>query len=68
MAILRSKDAFKMNQKERIEKIKELKLELLKATAANKKTGKQDPREIRKTIARLETINRAEEIKSGGKK
>ena len=56
MAILRSKDISKMNEKEIAEKIKDLKIELMKSKVATKKTGKANPREIKATIARLRTI------------
>jgi len=64
MAILKSKDIQKMNEKELEEKIKELKIELAKSTIATKKIGKLNPREIRRTIARLLTFKRLNEIKA----
>lgn len=65
MTILKSKDAFKMNKKEIVEKINELKVELIKSRIETKKAGKSNPREIKRTIARLLTIKKASE---GGKK
>lgn len=66
MAILKSKDIQKMNKKEREDKIKELKLELVKAgVAANK--GNAKTKEIKRTISRLITINKSlneEELKN----
>jgi ribosomal protein L29 len=64
MAILRSKDIAKMNMKENEDKMKELKVELIKAKAAGKKTGKSDVREIKRTIAKLLTFKRMDEIKN----
>lgn len=57
MAILKNKDVSNMSEKERNEKIKELKLELIKAHAPSK-GGKLKTKEIKKTIARLLTFNR----------
>lgn len=56
MALLRSKDIAKMNEKEIEEKITELKTEIVKSRAANQKGGKSNFREIRKAIARLLTF------------
>lgn len=58
MVILKRKDIKNLNEKEREEKIKELKLELIK-----KKTGKEikvKAKEIKKAIARLLTLRRTE--------
>jgi len=55
MAILKAKDIAKMNQKDIEEKIKELRIELIKARVAGKKGGKSNLREIKRTIARLLT-------------
>jgi ribosomal protein L29 len=56
MAILKSKDITKMNEKDINEKMKELKIELLKARVASKKGGKSNAKEIKRTIARLMTF------------
>ncbi|MGV8152096.1 MAG: 50S ribosomal protein L29 [Candidatus Nanoarchaeia archaeon] len=56
--ILRQKEITKMNEKEIQEKLKELKLELIKARVASSKSGKSKIREIKRTIARLLTANR----------
>jgi len=58
MAILRAKDISKMSEKERNEKIKDLKIELIKNKASAGKGGKIKTKEIKKTIARLLTFNR----------
>ena len=55
MAILRVKDIVKLNEKDIQEKVKELKIELIKARVAGKKGGKSNLREIKRTIARLLT-------------
>jgi ribosomal protein L29 len=56
MAILKSKDIAKMDVKNIDEKMKELKLEMLKARIASKKGGKSNAKEIKRTIARLMTF------------
>ncbi len=56
MAILRSKEIAKMSDKEKDEKLKELKLELTKANVTANKTGKIKIKEIRRTIAKLLTF------------
>ncbi len=53
MAILKYKDIKKMSDEERKNKLKELRLELIKANVAANKTGKIKIKEIKKTIARL---------------
>lgn len=72
MAILKSKDIAKMNEKEIEEKLAELKVELIKSRVSGKKTGNlADTQEIRKTIAKLLTFKKQIEIKNkvqGGKK
>ena len=56
MAILKSKEIKKMSQKEKEEKLRELKLELIKANVAANKSGKIKINEIKKTIAKLLTL------------
>jgi ribosomal protein L29 len=56
MAILKTKEISKMPKKEIDEKLKELKMELIK-NKASKKT-KVQTKEIKKAIARLLTFNR----------
>jgi len=55
MAILKAKDISKMSEKERKEKIKELKVELIRNKLGK---SKANAKEIKKTIARLLTFNR----------
>jgi len=56
MAILRSKNIAKMTQKERESKLKELKLELIKANVTANKSGKIRIKELKRTIAKLLTF------------
>lgn len=56
--IIRKKDIHKMSEKDREEKLKELKMELIKSKVASSKGGKIKIKEIKKTIARIITINR----------
>ena len=66
MAILKVKEIAKMNAKDMDEKMKELKIELLKARVASKKGGKSSAREIKRTVARLMTFkNKLNQV--GGK-
>jgi len=58
MVILKSKEIAKMNAKEIEEKIKELKMELVKERVSAAKGGKLKTKEIKRTIARLLTFNR----------
>jgi len=64
---LKPKDIRKMSREERIEKLKELRLELLKLRMQSDIGTLDNPgkiRAIRKTIARILTINREEELKA----
>jgi ribosomal protein L29 len=58
MVVLRLKEISKMSEKERNEKIKDLKMELIKSHISSGKGGKLKTREMKKTIARLMTFNR----------
>lgn len=58
MALLRSKDVAKMSPKEREEKLKELKFELVRAgVTANKSNAKT--KEIKRAISRLMTFDKS---------
>ena len=57
MATMKFKDIINMNAKDREKKLKELKLELVKAKANAAKSGNSKAREIRKIIARILTLN-----------
>ena len=58
MVILKSKDIAKMSNKERDEKINDLKSELMREKVNLGKGGKIKIGEIKRTIARLHTFNR----------
>jgi large subunit ribosomal protein L29 len=60
---MKAKDIKKMNKEERMKKIEELKLELIKAKASASKAGTSKIKEIKKVIARILTINNQEKIK-----
>ena len=62
MAILNKKDIAKMPNSERDDKIKDLKMELLKERVSLSKGGKMKVREIKRTIARLHTFNRVSKV------
>ena len=62
MAILKSKEIAKMSENEIQEKLKELKMELIKNKINAAKGGKLKTREIKRTIAKLLTINRLNEL------
>ena len=62
MAILKIKEIRKMGKEESAKKLDELKLELVKAQVSATKGGKTKIREIKKTVARILTLN--PEIKS----
>ena len=66
MAIIRVKDMRKMSPKEMEEKLKDLKLELIKSSVAANKTNAKT-KEIKRAISRLITINKSrkgEELKN----
>lgn len=52
-----------MSEKEREDKLKELKMELIKSKVAGAKTGSSKIKEIKKMIARILTLNKAGENK-----
>ncbi len=57
MAVLKINDAKRLSKEERIAKLKELKMELIRKNVAANKSGKTKNKEIKKAIARLLTIN-----------
>ena len=66
MVIVRAKDAAKMNADEIKDKIKELKLELVRANVAvHRQTAKT--KEIKRAISRLLTCSNVAERKNSGK-
>jgi len=60
MATLKAKEIMKMSDGDREKKLKEFKLELVKAKGNASKSGNSRAKEIRKIIARIHTINKAE--------
>jgi large subunit ribosomal protein L29 len=60
MPSIKSKDIQKMSKEERMKKIEELKLELIKAKVSASKAGTSKMKEIRKMIARILTFNTQE--------
>lgn len=60
MAILRSKDIMKMSKEDKATKLKELKLELIKANVTANRTNAKT-KEIKRAIARLLTFNNSKE-------
>lgn len=54
---LRAEDLSKMSKEQRVEKLKELRIELVKSTVAGK-SPKMRTKEIKKAIARLLTVTR----------
>jgi ribosomal protein L29 len=52
-----------MNEKERENKLKELKMELIKSKVGGAKTGTSRIKEIKKMIARILTLNKVGENK-----
>jgi ribosomal protein L29 len=57
MAVLRINDARKLNEKERAEKMVELRLELVKGAASANK-AKAKTKEVKRAIARLLTLSK----------
>ena len=62
MTRLKAKDIRKMNREDKMKKVEELKFELIKAKVANAKAGSSKVKEIKKTIARILTLDK--EIKT----
>lgn len=68
MAILKFNEIKKMNEKDIEVKLKDLKLELVKSRTSSSKTGGSKTKEIKKIIARLNTVKPQEKIKTSSKK
>jgi ribosomal protein L29 len=62
MAILKKADIKKMSSKDIEGKIKDLKMELIKEGVGSNKGGKMKTKEIKKTIARLLTFNKLNQL------
>lgn len=58
MAQIRTEELRRMTKEERAKKLNELKLELIKSQVSTTKTGNSKPKEIRKMIARILTLNK----------
>ncbi len=56
MAVLKFKEIQKMDKKERDNKLKELKLELVKSQGSASKTGSSKIKQIKKIIAKILTL------------
>ncbi|MBS3081464.1 50S ribosomal protein L29 [Candidatus Pacearchaeota archaeon] len=63
MALLKSKDVSKMDSKSRSEKLKDLKMELIKSKVGTHKATTKT-KEIKRAIARINTFNMADLIKA----
>ena len=61
MTRIKAKDLRIMNKQERMKKLEELKLELIKAKVASSKAGGSKTKEIKRLVARLLTINKTQE-------
>ncbi|OGJ13128.1 50S ribosomal protein L29 [Candidatus Pacearchaeota archaeon RBG_19FT_COMBO_34_9] len=57
---MKFKDIQKMNKEERMKKIEELKLELIKAKVSASKAGTSKIKEVKRMIARILTLNKQE--------
>ena len=58
MTQIKVEDLRRMNKEERSKKLDELKLELMKSKVSTSKTGSSKPKEIRRVIARILTLNK----------
>lgn len=58
MSTLKTKDIQKMNKEEREKKLKELKMELIKARVSASKSGSSKTRQIKRIIAKIITFNK----------
>ena len=58
MAILKSKEIRIMGKQEREKKLKELQIELVKSKGNSAQSGSNKIKEIKRTIARITTINK----------
>lgn len=62
MAVLKAKEVSAMDKKNRISKLKDLKMELVKAQVTANRTNAKT-KEIKKAIARIITFNKLEKSK-----
>lgn len=61
MSSKKFKDIEKLNEKGRDEKLKELRLELIKKSVTANRSSKGKPKEIKKAIARLLSLKKAKD-------
>lgn len=59
------KDLKNLSKSDRAKKIKELKVEIMKVKSGAQKTGNSKIKQIKKTIARILTIEKMEEKQNG---
>ncbi len=64
MARLKTKEIKNLSKEDREKKIKELRLELIKAKVSAAKAGTSKVKEIKKAIAKILTFNKSKESKS----
>ncbi|HIG51941.1 hypothetical protein CXT76_01965 [Candidatus Parvarchaeota archaeon] len=62
MAVLKNKEIIKMDEKTRTSKLKDLKMELIKANVSANKTNSKT-KEIKRAIARILTFNKSEKTR-----
>jgi len=55
---MKRKDIKNTEKEDRIKKLKELRIELIKSRAGTSKTGNSKTRQIKKNIARILTLNK----------
>jgi ribosomal protein L29 len=58
MTTLKSKEIVKMSKEEKVKKMKELRIELVKAKSTASKKGSMKIKEIKKIIARINSTNK----------
>ena len=68
MAILRNKEIRNMTLNDREKKLKELKMELVKSRGNSSKSGNNKIAEIKKTIARMITLNKSKKTEEKSSK
>jgi ribosomal protein L29 len=62
MAVLKNKEIIKMDEKTRTSKLRDLKMELIKANVSANKTNSKT-KEIKRAIARILTFNKSEKTR-----
>jgi ribosomal protein L29 len=64
MTIIKKQDIKKLSRDEALEKVKDLKIELMRERINSAKGGKVKIKEIKRTIARLLTFNRLKSVET----